>query len=109
MPVVAPCLALITVHALLYDRPFALVRHEETVQVEIEAVLHRGAVDLCHQPTRPDQRLAIEPESFAKHLEFFGRAPGMFAASTADVNAKFALQRREPPFQRADDTGGNSG
>jgi hypothetical protein len=42
MPVVAPRLLLVAVHALLHYRPLAIVGHEEAVEVEIEAVLHGG-------------------------------------------------------------------
>jgi hypothetical protein len=40
---------LAAIHALLNDRPFALVGHEETMQVKVKAVLYRGAVDFGHK------------------------------------------------------------
>jgi hypothetical protein len=64
-PVIAPRLAVLPVHALLHDHPFAVVGDDEAVQVEIVAVLHRGAVDLGDQPARPGQRRAIEADTVA--------------------------------------------
>jgi hypothetical protein len=46
MPVVSARLFLATVHALLHDGPLAIVRDEEAVQVETEAVLHGCTGDL---------------------------------------------------------------
>ena len=50
----------VAVHALLHHDPLAVVGDDEAVQVELEAVLHRGAVDLGDQPARPRQRRAVE-------------------------------------------------
>ena len=49
MPVIAARLPLVAVHALLHHRPVAVIGDEEAMQVEVEAVLHGGAVDLRHQ------------------------------------------------------------
>ena len=46
MPMVAPGLPFVAIHALLHDGPLAIIRDKESVEVEIEAVLDRGAVDL---------------------------------------------------------------
>ena len=59
-PVIAARLPAIAVHALLHHDPVAVVGDDEAVQVEIEAVLHRGAVDLGDQPARSGQRRAVE-------------------------------------------------
>ena len=37
------------VHALLHHHPMAVVGDDETVQVELKTILHRGAVDLGDQ------------------------------------------------------------
>jgi hypothetical protein len=49
-PVIAPRLAAIVVHPLLHHHPFAVVGDDEAMEIEIEAVLHGGAVDLGDQP-----------------------------------------------------------
>ena len=48
MPVVPAGLALVAVHALLHHRPLAIVGDKEAVKIEIEAILHGGAVELFH-------------------------------------------------------------
>ena len=48
-PVIAAGLPRVAVHALLHHHPLAVVGDDEAVQVEIETVLHRRAVDLGDQ------------------------------------------------------------
>ena len=55
MPMVPARLLVVAVHALLHDRPFAVVGYEEPVQVEIEAVLDGGAVDFGNQTARASE------------------------------------------------------
>src|SRR6266851_5371532 len=107
MPMVAARLPLVAIHALLNDRPFALVGHEETMQVKVEAVLYRGAVDFSHEAAGPRQGQPVNTDAFAGCCQFLRRAARMLAAATADMNAKLALQRGEPAFQRADDARGD--
>ncbi len=104
---VAARLPLVAIHALLNDRPFALVGHEETMQVKVEAVLYRGAVDFSHEAAGPRQGQPVNTDAFAGCCQFLRRAARMLAAATADMNAKLALQRGEPAFQRADDARGD--
>ena len=47
-PVVSARLAASVVHPLLDDHPLAVVRDDEAVQVQVESVLHGGAVHLGH-------------------------------------------------------------
>jgi hypothetical protein len=51
VPVVASGLAFVAIHALLNDSPLAVIGDEEAMEIEFEAVLDGGAVDLGHQPT----------------------------------------------------------
>ena len=55
-PMIAARLPALAVHALLDHDPVAVVGDDEAVQVEIEAVLHGGAVDLGDEPARLRQR-----------------------------------------------------
>jgi hypothetical protein len=66
MPVVSARLFLFTVHALLHDGPLAIVRDEEAVQVEIETVLHGGAVDLGDQAACARQLGAVKTDALAE-------------------------------------------
>ncbi len=66
MPVIAAGLALVAIHALLHHDPFAVIGDDEAVQIEIEAVLHRGAIDLGDQLAGAHQILAVEAEPVAK-------------------------------------------
>ena len=62
MPVVAARLPQAAVHALLHDRPAAVVGHEEAVHVEVEAILYRGAVNLGDEAACARQLLGIEAD-----------------------------------------------
>ncbi len=106
---VAARLPALAVHALLHDRPLAVVGDEKTVQIEVEAVLHGGAVDLRHKPACARQRLAIEADALAQRRELVGRAARVFSAPAADMDAELALQRRQPAFERPDDARGDAG
>jgi len=59
---VAPRLSAVAVHSLLHDGPVAVVGHDEAVQVEVEPILHRRAVDLGDEPARRRQCRAIKAD-----------------------------------------------
>ena len=94
MPVIAPCLPLIAIHALLDDGPMALIGDEETMQVEVEAILHSGTVDLRDQSAGSCQCRGVKPDPIAKRLEFCWGFARMLAATAAYVDAKLRLKRR---------------
>src|ERR1700733_3123512 len=109
MPVVAPRLLLVAVHTLLHHRPLAVVGHEEAVEIEIEAVLHGGAVDLGDQPARAGESGAVETDTFAECLQFVRRLAGVLASAAADVDAEFVRERPQPALESANAAGGVSG
>src|SRR3984893_19270144 len=96
MPVIAAGLGLVAIHALLNHRPLALVRDKKTVQIKLKSVLHRGAVDFCHQATGADQRSTVKSEFSGQRGKLVRRAARMLAASAADVDAELVPQRRQP-------------
>jgi len=53
--------------------------------------------------------LTIDAGPLANRGQLIRRAAGMLAAAAADVNAEFALQRRQSALQGADHAGGNAG
>jgi hypothetical protein len=61
------------------------------VQIEIEAVLHGGAVDLGDQPARRRQRRAVEADALADRDQLLRRLARMLAAPAADMDAELAL------------------
>ena len=67
---VAARLPAVAVHPLLDDHPLAVVGDDEAVQVEVEAVLHRGAVDLGDQAARLGQRGAVDADALADRKQF---------------------------------------
>ena len=96
MPMVAARLPLLAVHALLHHRPLAVVGDDEAVQIEIESVLHGGAVDLGDEPAGARQRRAVEADAFAERRQLLRRAARMLAAAAADVDAKLACKGARP-------------
>ena len=95
---IAARLLALAVHALLHHDPAPLVGDDEAVEVEIEAVLHRGAVDLGDQPARLGERRPVETDSFADFDEFLRRLPRISPAAAADVNPEFAASGFRPRF-----------
>ena len=106
-PVVAPGLTARAVHPLLHDDPRPVVRDDEAVQVELEAVLHRRAVDLRHQAARAHERRARPARRDRRARQLVGRAPRMPPAAAADVKPELALDRPEAALERADHAGGD--
>ena len=101
-PVIAPRLLGVAVHALLHDDPMAVVGDDEAVQVEIEPVLHRRAIDFGDQPAGLGQRIAIEADAAADLDQFARRLARMRAAPAADMQAEFPRARREAALQGAE-------
>ena len=109
MPVVAPRLAGVAVHPLLHHRPGAVVGHEESVQIEIEAVLHGSAVHLRHQAAHRGESLPVESDALAQLGQFLRRSARMFPASAADMDTEFPAERRQTALERPDHAGGDAG
>ena len=74
-PVVAPRLLAFAVHSLLHDGPPAVVGDNKAVQVKIEAVLHRRAVDLGDQAARLRKSRSVDTDTIADGDEFLRRLP----------------------------------
>lgn len=60
---ITPGLALVAVHALLHDGPLAVGGDEEAVEIEIEAVLNCGAINLGDQSAGARQPCAVEADA----------------------------------------------
>src|SRR5690349_20475976 len=95
MPMVSPRLPLAAVHALLHHRPATVGGHEKSVQVEIETVLDRGAIHHGHQPAGSGQGAGVQAGAIAQRQKLIGGASTVLATAAADVDAKFALERRQ--------------
>ena len=87
----------VAVHALLHHDPLAVVGDDEAVQVEVEAVLHRRAVDLGDQPARLGQRRAIEAGALADRDQLVRRLARMAAAAAADMQAELLAPAASSP------------
>ena len=70
---IAACLPAFAVHALLHHGPVAVIGDDKTVQVEIEAVLHGGAVDLGHEAAGLRELAAVEAHVIPDRDEFARR------------------------------------
>ena len=105
---IAPRLFAVAVHALLHHHPASVVGNDEAVQIKFKAVLHRGAVDLRHQPARGRELTAVKADTLADGDKFVGRLPRMLAAATADAQTKFTVERRQAALERAEHTRGDA-
>jgi hypothetical protein len=73
----------IAVHALLHHDPVSIIGDDETVQIEIEPVLDRGAIDLGDEPTRSGEIRAIEADAIADGDELVRGLSRVLAAAAA--------------------------
>ena len=89
-PVIAPRLPALAVHALLHDDPVSVIGDDEAMQIKLEPILDRGAVDLGDQPARSRKRRAVEADPIADRDELMRRLARMLAASAADMDAELS-------------------
>ena len=108
-PVIPPGLAAVAVHALLDHDPASIVGDDEAVEIEVEAVLDRRAVDLGDEPARPGERCAVEAGPIADRDKLMRRLARVVAAAAADMDAEFPRQRCQTALQRSDDARGDTG
>jgi hypothetical protein len=94
--------------ALLNNDPTSIVRHDEAVQVKVEAILDGGAVDLGNEAARGGKRRAVEPDAVAYGHELFGCIARVLAATAAHMQAEFMFKRPQSAFQCADYAGGDA-
>ena len=63
------------IHALLNHHPMAVVGDNETMQIEIESILQRGAVHLGDETAGLRQRRAIKADALADGRQLQGSSP----------------------------------
>ena len=86
----------------------AVVSDNESVQIEIEAILHGRAVNFRDQAARLRKSSSVDTDTVADGNQFLWRLSGMLAASPADMNAEFMTARRQSPLQGSNDTRRNT-
>src|SRR4051794_25949853 len=105
---IAPGLPAIAVHALLHHDPVAVVGDHEPVQVEVETVLHGGAVNLGHEPAGLGEAGAVETDPVTDGGQLLRRLSRVLPPAAANVDAKLARQWVEAALERAEDAGGDA-
>jgi hypothetical protein len=95
-PVISAGLPAISIHPLLNDHPFPIVGYDETMQVQVEPVLHGGTIDLRDEPAGSRQHVAVKPNPLADGDQLVRRLPRMLAAPAANVNSEIGCERPEP-------------
>jgi hypothetical protein len=93
----------------LHDDPFAVIGNDKTMEVKVETVLNRGAVDLRDQSAGRRERIAVDADAIAHSYEFVRRLARVSAAPAADVDTKFARKGRQPALKSADNAGRDAG
>src|SRR5829696_1476696 len=106
---IASRLPAFVIHPLLDHGPFAVIRDDEAVEIEIEPVLDRRTVDLRHEAAGIRKRRAVEADSLADSDEFMRRLPRVASPPAADMNAELLRERSQPALQGPDDAGGDAG
>src|SRR3979411_1060882 len=72
------------------------------MQVQIEAVLHGGAINFRDQAAGTCKRHCIQSRPLAHLYELIRRAPRVSATATAHVQPKFILNWRQTALERPD-------
>jgi hypothetical protein len=106
---IAARLPRVAVHALLHDGPCGVIGHEEAVQIEIETVLHGGAIDLGDESAGAGETDRVDAYAVAERCEFLGRLARMSAAAAADINSELGLEGFQAALEGPDDAGGDAG
>src|SRR5258706_15138068 len=73
MPMIPPRQATAIVQALLHHGPLTVVRHDETVQVDLETIDNGIVVDARGQSTGADQRFAVKAAPLCELSQFVRR------------------------------------
>src|SRR5436305_11721873 len=95
-PVISAGLPAISIHPLLNDHPLRIVGNDETMQVELEAILHRGTINLRDEPAGPRQHAAVKPNPLADGDQLVRRLVRMLAAPAPNVNSEIGLEGPQP-------------
>ena len=106
---VASSLLALRAHSLLNNGPAAIVGDDKGMKIELEAVLHRGAIDLGYQPTCFCEFGPVEAYSFSDQHQLMRGLSRKSSAATAHMDAKFVLQRSKTAFQGTHHTRGDTG
>jgi len=108
-PVIAPRDPACVIHALLHDDPLTVIGQDEAVEIEIESILHGGAVDLGDETAGPHESIAVEPQLLSDSEKLLRGGAGVPPAAAADMNTKLSLKRGQAALQGADHAGGDAG
>jgi hypothetical protein len=106
---IASCLLALRVHSLLNHGPASIVGNDEGMKIEIEAVLHGGAVDLGHQSTCLGEHCAVEAYPLSDGKQLVWGLSRKSSAAAAHMDAKFVPQWSKPAFQGTDHARGDTG
>jgi hypothetical protein len=79
------------------------------VQIQIEAILHRRAINLRHQAACLGKSCSVDADLVTDGNEFLRRSPRMVASPSTDMNSELATERRQPSLERADDARRDAG
>src|SRR6186713_718841 len=100
MPVVTASETAGLVHALLHDRPVAVLCENERVQVDLKAVAHRVVVDASGEAAGSHEGVAVETRAIRDLSKFVRRLTRLSAATAADINPELVRPRIQPALQR---------
>ena len=88
MPVVAAGQARPVIEALLDHGPFPLICKDKRVQVNLEAVLHRGVVNFSAEPAAADQVVTVQTAGIGHRRYLVRGPPRLLPPPPADMYAQ---------------------
>src|SRR3954447_20755174 len=95
-PVISAGLPAISIHPLLNDHPLPILGYDETMQVQVGPILHRGTIDIRDEPAGSRQHAAVKPNPLADGDQLARRLVRMLAAPAANVNSEIGLEGPQP-------------
>src|SRR5689334_9396536 len=101
-PMIAARLPALPVHSLLHHDPASFIGYDEAVQVQVEPILHRGAIDLGNQAAGSGQSGAVKADPLANCDQLLWGLPGVLAAASANMDSQLVRQRGQAALQRTD-------
>src|SRR4029078_13135475 len=107
MPVIAASHAVVIFQALLTDRPFAIRRDNETVEIDLKSVRDRIIVDPSGESADAHQSFAVKAAPVRNCAQLLRRVAGNPAAAAADIQAELPGVWSESAFESSHDRGGD--
>src|SRR5258708_4572343 len=98
LPMIATGLTEFVIHSLLNNAPVTVFGGDEGMQVQVKAVLDRGAVNFRHESAGPHQRGGINAGHITDTHQLLWGPARVRALAAAYINPELVLYRSDSAF-----------